>query len=147
MGKNYHFQGFIYNPVEFTNEGVTPTVERNINVNQLKVVTTSLRVRKNHSTKSDIIGYAKVNGIYNYYETHKDLKYTWYRIADNQWIANNGKWLEIYPKYEEKYYIVKKGDTLTKIAKKYKTTVAQLVKWNNIKNPNVIKVGQKLRVG
>lgn len=44
------------------------------------------------------------------------------------------------------YYKVKKGDTLTKIAKKYKTTVKQLVSWNKIKNPNLIKVGQKLRV-
>lgn len=48
------------------------------------------------------------------------------------------------PKVE--YYVVKKGDNLTKIAKKYKTTVAQLVKWNNIKNPNLIRIGQKLRV-
>ena len=47
---------------------------------------------------------------------------------------------------KKEYYVVKKGDTLTSIAKKYKTTVKQLVKWNNIKNPNVIKVGQKLRV-
>lgn len=44
------------------------------------------------------------------------------------------------------YYTVKKGDNLTKIAKQYKTTVAQLVKWNGIKNPNLIYVGQKLRV-
>lgn len=50
------------------------------------------------------------------------------------------------PKDKKEYYVVKKGDTLTKIAKKYKTTVEQLVKWNKIKNPNVIKVGQKLRV-
>lgn len=49
-------------------------------------------------------------------------------------------------KETKKYYIVKKGDTLTSIAKKYKTTINQLVKWNNIKNPNVIEVGQKLRV-
>ena len=47
---------------------------------------------------------------------------------------------------EKEYYIVKKGDNLTKIAKRYKTTVEQLVKWNNIKNPNLIKIGQKLRV-
>ena len=50
------------------------------------------------------------------------------------------------PEDKKEYYIVKKGDTLTKIAKKYKTTVKQLAKWNNIKNVNVIKVGQKLRV-
>ena len=50
------------------------------------------------------------------------------------------------PKNTKKYYVVKKGDTLTSIAKKYKTSVKQLAKWNNIKNVNIIKVGQKLRV-
>lgn len=44
------------------------------------------------------------------------------------------------------YYIVKSGDTLTAIAKKFGTTVQQLVKLNGIKNPNLIYVNQKLRV-
>lgn len=44
------------------------------------------------------------------------------------------------------YYTVKKGDTLSEIAVKYKTTVKQLASWNNIKNVNLIRVGQKLRV-
>ena len=44
------------------------------------------------------------------------------------------------------YYTVQKNDNLTKIAKKYGTTVNQLVAWNNIANPNLIYVGQKLRV-
>lgn len=44
------------------------------------------------------------------------------------------------------YYIVKKGDNLTKIANAYKTTVNQLINWNNIKNANLIYPGQKLRV-
>lgn len=43
-------------------------------------------------------------------------------------------------------YTVKKGDTLASIAKKYKTTVAKLVKDNGIKNPNLIKVGQKIKI-
>jgi LysM repeat protein len=43
-------------------------------------------------------------------------------------------------------YTVKKGDTLTAIAKKYKTTVKKLVELNNIKNPNLIITGQKLKV-
>ena len=47
---------------------------------------------------------------------------------------------------KKEYYTVVKGDNLTKIAKKYNTTVAQLVAWNNIKNPNLIYTGQKLRV-
>jgi LysM repeat protein len=49
-------------------------------------------------------------------------------------------------KEEPQFYVVQKGDTLTGIAKKYKTTVQNLVKLNNIKNPNLIKVGQKLKL-
>lgn len=41
-------------------------------------------------------------------------------------------------------YIVQKGDTLWKIAKKYKTTVDAIVKANNIKNPDLIMPGQQL---
>ena len=44
------------------------------------------------------------------------------------------------------YYTVKKGDTLSKIANKYGTTISQIAKWNNISNPNLIYIGQKLRV-
>lgn len=50
------------------------------------------------------------------------------------------------PVKEKVYYTVKRGDNLSKIAAKYGTTVNQLVGWNNIKNPNLIYVGQKLRV-
>lgn len=44
------------------------------------------------------------------------------------------------------YYKVQPNDNLTKIAKKYGTTVNTLVKLNGISNPNLIYVGQKLRV-
>ena len=43
-----------------------------------------------------------------------------------------------------KTYTVKSGDTLSGIASKYKTTVDKLVKDNNIKNANLIYVGQKI---
>lgn len=43
-------------------------------------------------------------------------------------------------------YTVEKGDTLTSIANKYNTTVAKLVSLNKISNPNVIKVGQKIKL-
>lgn len=44
------------------------------------------------------------------------------------------------------YYIVKSGDSLSSIALKYRTSVAKLVSLNNISNPNLIRVGQRLRV-
>ena len=43
-------------------------------------------------------------------------------------------------------YIVKKGDTLSKIAHKYGVTVDSIVQLNNIKNPNVIYPGDKLYI-
>lgn len=44
------------------------------------------------------------------------------------------------------YHTVKKGDTLSGIAKKYGCTVKQLMSWNNIKNANALRIGQRLRV-
>lgn len=44
------------------------------------------------------------------------------------------------------YHVVKKGDTLGAIARKYGRTVKQLMNWNGIKNANSLRVGQRLRV-
>ena len=43
-------------------------------------------------------------------------------------------------------YVVKAGDTLWNIAKKYKTSIDKLVKTNDIQNPDVIDVGQKILI-
>lgn len=51
-----------------------------------------------------------------------------------------------YEKDYSKVYVVKKGDNLTKIAKECKVTVEQLAALNNIKNKNLIYVGQKLKI-
>lgn len=45
---------------------------------------------------------------------------------------------------DDTIYIVKKGDTLSGIAKRYGTTVNNLVVANGIKNPNLIYPGQRL---
>lgn len=42
------------------------------------------------------------------------------------------------------YHIVTSGDSLSKIAQKYGTTVNKIQELNNISNPNSIKIGQKL---
>lgn len=43
-------------------------------------------------------------------------------------------------------YIIKKGDTLTSIARKHNTTVNKLVELNNIKNPDLIYANQILKI-
>ena len=50
-----------------------------------------------------------------------------------------------YVKSNSRVYVVQKGDNLTKIAKKCGTSVNKLVALNNIKNKNLIFVGQKLK--
>ena len=47
---------------------------------------------------------------------------------------------------DEEYYIVKYGDTLWAISRRFNTTVNKLVSLNNIANRNLINVGQKLRL-
>lgn len=46
----------------------------------------------------------------------------------------------------ETVHTVESGDTLTKIAQKYKTTVQALADYNNISNPDKIIVGQKIKI-
>ena len=41
-------------------------------------------------------------------------------------------------------YVVKSGDQLSRIASKFGVTVAEIQAANNIKDPNLIRVGQKL---
>lgn len=43
-------------------------------------------------------------------------------------------------------YYVKRGDTLSAIALKYKTTVSEIARLNNIINPNRISINQKLKI-
>lgn len=45
---------------------------------------------------------------------------------------------------EENVYYVKAGDTLTSIAQRFGTTVDELVRLNNLRNPNLIYVNQRI---
>lgn len=50
------------------------------------------------------------------------------------------------PATTAKYHIVKQGDTLYAIAKKYHTTVDKICKLNKIKETTILQIGRKLRV-
>ena len=50
------------------------------------------------------------------------------------------------PATGETVYTVQKGDTLSKIATKYGTTYQKLAEYNGIANPNIISVGQKIKI-
>lgn len=46
----------------------------------------------------------------------------------------------------DEIYVVKSRDTLSGIASKYGITYQKLVEYNGIKNPNIISVGQKIKI-
>lgn len=60
------------------------------------------------------------------------------RYSEIQKVINGGD--------SKKYYVIKSGDTLSKIAANYGTTVNRLVQLNGIKNPNKIYKGTRIRV-
>ena len=76
-------------------------VQKDEDKNQIKVLVDNLRIRKSSNTNSEIVGMSIKNNIYDYYEIVKDENYSWYRIGENEWIANNGKYLEVYEKIPE----------------------------------------------
>ena len=43
-------------------------------------------------------------------------------------------------------YQVQPGDTLGAVAKKFNVSLDQLMRWNNIKDPNILTVGQQLKI-
>ncbi len=44
------------------------------------------------------------------------------------------------------YHTVRRGDTLGKIAQKYRVSQKNLMRWNGIKNPNKLREGQRLKI-
>lgn len=81
-----------------------------------------------------------LNGIWGNGEDRKNklisAGYDYYKIQEAVNLATIDK--------SKIIYVVKKGDNLTKIAKKYGTTVNKLKTLNNIPNANLIYVGQRL---
>lgn len=63
--------------------------------------------------------------------------------ADNAPISDGNK--VVYSVGEQKY-TVQAGDNLSAIANKYGCTVDELVRYNNISDPNVISVGQEIKI-
>jgi LysM repeat protein len=45
-----------------------------------------------------------------------------------------------------RFYVVQEGDALESIARHEKVTAQELIKWNHLKDPSLLSVGQKLRI-
>ena len=90
---------------------------------------------------TDELAYEVINGLHGNGEARKQslcARYQEVQNRVNQILSSN--------KTNYVYYTIQRGDTLSAIAKKYSTTVNQLVNWNNIVNPNLIYPNQRIRV-
>ena len=87
---------------------IVSPVERDTTKDQIRILVNLLRVRKDHSTSAESIGYVEKDGIYYDLESYEDGTYTWHRIADDQWVADNGEWLEVLPGVSEDVATLKK---------------------------------------
>ncbi len=95
---------------------------------------------KVNSKSVDIIAKEVINGKWgNGIERKNRLTKAGYNYHEVQKKVNN-----LLHKNKSIYYVVKRGDTLSSIARRYNTTTNSLVTLNNIKNKNLIITGQKL---
>ena len=85
---------------------ITPNVDRDEYRDQIEVKVEKLRVRTTPNLNGEVIDFAK-KGYYNYYEIVEADGYKWYKIADNQWVAYNEEWFNVYPKKVEEFVKLK----------------------------------------
>lgn len=136
MGSSYKFLGFIYNPaVSDTSTSVsanTTTTSSGETVYTVQSGDSLSVIAAKYGTTYQAL--AKYNNISNPNVIKVGQKI---RIPGSKTGVSSST---------SKTYVVKRGDTLSKIAAKYGTTYQVLAKYNNISNPNLIKVGQKIKI-
>lgn len=87
------------------------------------------------------------------YQYQNDVNFCGITVDHNKVFQEPGAWNPINSPYSKgadpviiDTYKVKAGDTLSEIAKEYKITVEDLIKWNKINDPDFIQVGQVLHL-
>jgi membrane-bound lytic murein transglycosylase D len=74
-------------------------------------------------------------------------KLSYYEKFNSIQPSQKEKYVPKKPEAKYIYHTVKKGETLNKIAAKYSgITISDIIADNNIKNPDAIKIGQKLKI-
>ncbi len=114
-------------------------------INSKQNITTKDSTQNNYN-KTSLVDYLKSINIDNSYQNRKKLAM---RNGINNYTGTANQNTELLNKLRNNsisntIYIVKKGDTLSKIAKTYNKAYKKIASDNNIKDPNKIYIGQKL---
>ena len=126
-----------WNAWQFTDRGRVNGISGNVDISNFEEATPGTK-KTNEEIADEVIAGKWGNG-----EDRKTLlTAAGYDYNAIQKIVNS----KVKPKATKEYYTIKKGDTLTAIAKKYGTTINKLKTLNSIKNANMIYAGQKIRI-
>ena len=137
-----HIIGFVYYLKFKTNENVSAPIK--------PVQSSNLQIEKNVNNE-DTDNYSKILEAIN----NNDLDYALTMIISEK--CNSNEVIDSYnsanlkrlkarnDNFNKSWYVVKSGDALSKIAKKYNTTVS-LIKSLNNKDTDIIRVGERLLV-
>ena len=93
-----------------------------------------------------------ISSISKYYSINKDLIIKLNNLKDENYIFVGQNLIISHPSknpsaksgLENNYHIVQVGESLTEISNKYRLNLGLLIEINDLKDPNSIKVGQKL---
>lgn len=137
-----------WNAWQYTSQGKVDGVAGNVDLSDFKkdgaAVTPSKPTTPTKKTNEEIADEVIAGKWGNGKERETRLRAAGYDYNAIQGLVNKKK--NNYIINNESYYVVKSGDTLSGIAKRFKTSVLALKKLNNIKNVNKIYAGQKLRI-
>ena len=130
---------------QYTSDGKIKGIEGNVDLDVTK--TNYPEIIKNMKNKeveeikksTEELAREVINGVYGNGEDRK-------RVLGNRYQEVQNRVNEILNANNSVTYTVKKGDNLTKIANMYGVKVSYLVSLNNIKNPNLIFVGQIIKI-
>lgn len=125
---------------QYSGSGKVSGISTNVDMNNLVGIVAEPKPKK--KTNAEVVKEV-LSGLWgNGAERKKKLTVAGYDYDTIQRLVNK----QLGSSDTAKYYTVKAGDTLSRIALSYSVTVAQLKKWNNIADINKIYIGQKLRV-
>lgn len=135
-----------YDMWQYSSKGSVPGIKGNVDMNicyrdfpaEINRKTVKPAMKSNEEIADEVINGLWSVGVYR----KEKLTNAGYDYKAIQAIVNE----KLQDKGEVKYYTVKSGDSLGKIASKYNTTYKKLADLNGIANPNKIYVGQKIRV-
>lgn len=158
LAKKYHTSEENISSINLLSETIHPNQILNIPKNTIKAVTTASTPKKSAIIEADNFPGPKqtlhtvqpketLNSIAKKYHVSTEKIKRWNQLSHKSTIQPNQKLL-IWTKdtsNNHPSYTIKAGDNLSKLAKKFHTSIAQLRKVNKLKS-DILKIGQKILI-